>query len=139
MKKIFAILLTLCYIAGLTACGNRSMDRTDRELSKLLQDAIESIEVSGYYDGSMINAGDFVIEDFDEFVTWFSQLSLEHRTFAEGEPPFETIAGGNSYTFNINGGELTFIYADSGTTAYIVYNEEWYELSEPTEPPFSNK
>ena len=97
---------------------------------------IHKMEISGYYNGSVIKAGDFVIADFDEFTTWFSKLSLEHRTFAEGKSPGEIYAGWNSYIFDINDGALTFTYADGGTMTYIVYDEEWYEVLNPSELPF---
>lgn len=103
-----------------------------------MPDEITEVEVSGYYNGGVIQPGDFVVEDFDEFEEWFSQLSLEHRTFEEGKNPGEMYAGGDAYTFDINDGALTFTYAIGGSpvTEYIIYDEEWYEVLNPSELPF---
>ena len=68
--------------------------------------------------------------------SWISQLSLEHRTFEESKTPGEMYAGWNSYIFEINDGELTFTYNDGGTMTYIIYDEEWYEVLNPSELPF---
>ena len=86
----------------------------------------------------MINAGDFVVKNFDMFTSWISQLSLEHRTFEKGKNPSEMYAGGDSYTFDINDGALTFTYAIGGSpvTEYVIYDEEWYEVLNPSELPF---
>ena len=109
---------------------------SESEQVVILPNEVKKVEVSGYYNGGVINAGDFVVEDFDIFAIWVSQLSLEHRTFAEGKTPGEMYAGWNSYTFDINGGELTFTYNDGGTMTYVIYDEEWYEVLNPSEPPF---
>jgi len=103
-----------------------------------MPDEITEVEVSGYYNGGVIQPEDFVVEDFDEFAEWFSLLSLEHRTFEEGKNPGEMYAGGDSYTFDINDGALTFTYAIGGSpvTEYIIYDEEWYEVLNPSELPF---
>ena len=33
-------------------------------------------------------------KDYAEFKAWYAQLLLEHREFAEGKTPGETLAGG---------------------------------------------
>ena len=108
----------------------------NRITSILMEDEITQVEVSGYYNGGVIKPEDFVIKDFAEFKAWYSQLSLEHREFAEGKTPGETLAGGNAYQFSINNGIICFTYADQGIAAYIVFEDEWYEVMNPTEPPF---
>ena len=134
MKKLIALILSLTFVLALAGCGSSAINIV------ALPSTIKEVNISGYYDGSVINAGDFVVEDFDKFATWISQLSLKHRAFEEGETPSETIAGGNSYHFNINNGELTFTYADAGKELqYIVYGAEWYEVLNPTELPFKQK
>ncbi len=101
----------------------------------LLPDEITEIEVGGYYNGSVIKSGDFVIQDFISFKDWFAQLSLEQKEFADGKSPAETYAGGDSYEFDINNGALYFTYVDHGNGAYVVYENEWYEVLNPSEPP----
>lgn len=102
----------------------------------LLPDEITEIEVGGYYNGGVINSGDFVVQDFKSFKDWFAQLSLEHKEFADGKSSAETYAGGDSYEFDINNGALYFTYIDNGIGAYVVYENEWYEVLNPSEPLF---
>ena len=137
MKNLIALVLALVCVLGLIGCGNSTQNSENKQIITLPSE-VKEVEVSGYYNGSLINAGDFIIENFDEFAEWFSQLSLEHRTFEEGKNPSEMYAGGNSYTFDINDGALTFTYAVGGSpvTAYIIYDEEWYEVLNPSELPF---
>ena len=137
MKNLIALVLALVCVLGLIGCGNSTQNSENKQIITLPSE-VKEVEVSGYYNGSVINAGDFIIENFDEFAEWFSQLSLEHRTFEEGKNPGEMYAGGNSYTFDINDGALTFTYAVGGSpvTAYIIYDEEWYEVLNPSELPF---
>ena len=135
MKKLITLILSLT----LVGCGGSTADIENEQIVAMPSE-IKEVNISGYYDGSVINAGDFEVEDFDIFATWISQLSLEHRTFDEGKTPYETVAGGNSYHFDVNNGELTFTYADAGKgLQYIVYGEEWYEVLNPTELPFKQK
>lgn len=65
--------------------------------------------------------------------TWVSQLSLKHRTYAEGETPNRVYNGGIRYSFNINDGELLFDWL-SIDKAYIVYDGEWYEITNTSTP-----
>ena len=136
MKKIFAAAVALICLLGVVGCNKE--EKTVNIDFPFEVENIESIKISGYYGGSVIHPGDFVIEDFGEFITWFSQLSLEHRTFAEGKTPDEMYAGGDTITFDINDGALTFTYAVGGSpvTTYIIYDEEWYRVLNPTELPF---
>ena len=136
MKKLIALVLALVCALGLVGCDNSAQINDKSKQVIVLPSEVNAVEVSGYYNGSVINEGDFVVADLDTFATWISQLSLEHRTFEEGKTPSETQAGGNSYHFNVNNGALSFTYADGGIEAYIVYNEEWYEVLNPSELPF---
>lgn len=101
----------------------------------LLPDEITKIEVGGYYNGSVINPGDFEVKDIESFRTWFTQLSLEHKEFADGKSLGKTQAGGDAYEFNINNGALYFTYVDYGIAQYVVYENEWHEVLNPSEPP----
>jgi len=116
--------------------GNSAQRNDKSKQTIILPSGVNAVEVSGYYNGGVINAGDFVVADLETFATWISQLSLEHRTFEESKTPGEMYAGWNSYIFEINDGELTFTYNDGGTMTYIIYDEEWYEVLNPSELPF---
>ena len=72
--------------------------------------------------------------EIEELITWVSQLSLKHRTYAEGKTPNRVYNGGVGYSFNINDGELTFDWA-SIDKAYILYDGKWYEITNTLTPP----
>lgn len=130
--------LILCILAGLlylvvTGCSN---GRTDIPsiLDKALPEKITSIKMSGFYHGSELEPWELTQEEMEELWAWLPKLSLEHRTYAEGEAPNEVWSGGTSYRFQINDGELSFTwsYLDK---AYIVYDGVWYEITNDLTPP----
>ena len=75
-------------------------------------------------------------EEIEELNAWLSELSLEHRTYAERKAPNEVWNGGSSYQFNVNDGELSFawVYIDK---AYFRYDGEWYEITNTSAPPLN--
>lgn len=73
----------------------------------------------------------------DEIVAvkeWATALELQQKTFNEGEKPNQVYAGGISYRFNVNNGEISFCYS-SIDEDYIVINDEWYLVLNPSFPP----
>lgn len=133
MKRIQFIILALSLLLCITVtgCGKET-------ISSVLDDAIPkeitSIEVSGFYNGSDLELRELTQEEIDDLNTWLSGLSLKHRTYAEGETPNQVYAGGASYSFNINDGELSFswVFIDK---AYILYEGEWYEITNTSKAP----
>ena len=66
--------------------------------------------------------------------TRYERLGMEQKTFDDGEAPNEVYAGGESYTFNINNGEMTFSYISIDDN-YIYMDNNWYEVKNPSIPP----
>lgn len=132
MKKFSSILLTLSILLcfTITGCSNESVSSV---IDEVLPESITSIEMSGYYNGEL-EPWELTQTEIDELRIWINQLSLEHRTYAEGETPNRVWNGGTSYGFNVNDGELFFdwVYIDK---AYILYDGEWYEITNTLTPP----
>ena len=122
------LLMLLCLIV--TGC---SVENASSVISEAIPENIARIEVSGFYNGEL-EPWELTQAEIEKLYTWITQLSLKHRTYAEGEAPSEVYAGGVCYSFNINGGDMSFtwIYIDK---AYIQYNGEWYEITNTTTPP----
>lgn len=73
----------------------------------------------------------------DEIVAvkeWATALELEHMNYGEGEAPNEVYAGGESWTFDVNNGEIKLTYSIIDNH-YIFYNDEWYLVKNPSIPP----
>jgi len=67
---------------------------------------------------------------------WAGNLELEHKTFAEGQAPGDG-DGGEFWSFDVNGIEDVFGYGDYGNGCYILYNNEWYAVKNPSAPPIN--
>lgn len=122
------LLILLCLI--ITGCSG---ENTSSVITEAIPENITRIEASGYRNGEL-EPWELTQAEIEELGTWISQLSLKHRTYAEGKAPNEVWNGGVSYTFNINDGELSFTwsYIDK---AYIWYDGEWYEITNTSTPP----
>lgn len=130
--------LILCILAGLLylVVTGRSSGRTDilSIFGEALPEEITSIEMSGFYNGSDLDPWELTQEEIEELGAWLPELSLKHRTYAEGEAPNEVWSGGTSYQFYVNDGALSFTWSYSDK-AYIVYGGEWYEIKNHQTPP----
>lgn len=132
MKKLRFVFLELAILlcVTVTGCSNESASSVI-----VLPENITSIEMSGYYNGELEPSA-LTQAEIDELGTWITQLSLKHRTYAEGETPNKVWNGGVSYDFNINDGEISFAWVHSDKV-YILYDSEWYEIMNTSEPPLS--
>ncbi len=132
MKKInlIMLLLTVLLCGMVTGCSKEEA----LVLDDVIPDNITSVEISGFYGGSELKLRELTQEEIEELNTWVSELSLEHRTYAKGEAPNEAWSGGTSYRFNINDGKMSFSWINIDKT-YILYDNEWYEITNTSNPP----
>ena len=136
MKKYDLILPVLAALLGFMMMGCSGVDTGSVSIpGEIIPEKITSVEVSGFYNGSDLEPWTLTQEEIAELGTWFSGLSLKHRTYADGEAPNEVWSGGTSYRFDMNGGEASFawVYIDK---AYIWYDGEWYEITNTEASPF---
>ncbi len=98
------LLMLLCLIV--TGC---SVENASSVISEAIPENIARIEVSGFYNGEL-EPWELTQAEIEKLNTWITQLSLKHRTYAEGEAPSEVYAGGVCYSFNINGGDMSFTW-----------------------------
>ena len=75
-------------------------------------------------------------EEIAKVKDWALGLDLLHVDFPEGETPNEVYAGGESYTFVINGGEKEFSYLYINDY-YVFLSDQWYFVENPSKPPLS--
>ncbi len=133
MKRVGSIILALSTLmcSALTGC---SMSNDVSAITEAIPESITRIEASGSLNGGYLEPWELTQAEIDELRTWIPRLSLKHRTYAEGETPNRVYNGGICYSFNINDGELSFtwIYID---TAYIMYDGEWYEITNTLTAP----
>lgn len=126
-----------CFITTVALCGAVlfcGCSRTTAAALALLPDEIHSVSVT--YCASDEVSWELTAPEIQALSDWIGQLLLRPVDFREGETPFETVAGGESYTFVINDGESTFIYADDGNQ-YLVTGETWYSIEDPSPLPLT--
>ena len=131
MRKFSSILFALSILLCFTIAGC-SYESTSSVVA--LPENITSIEVSGFRNGSELEPWELTQAEIDELGTWITQLSLQHRTYAEGETPNRVWNGGVSYSFNINEGQISFSWVHLDKV-YIFYNSEWYEIMNTSTAP----
>lgn len=75
------LLMLLCLIV--TGC---SVENASSVISEAIPENIARIEVSGFYNGEL-EPWELTQAEIEKLNTWITQLSLKHRTYAEGEAP----------------------------------------------------
>ena len=123
-------LLCVLFIFSLfSGCGQQKQTTA----LALFPDDVTSIEVTHEKNTSITSRKMSGVE-LSAIKEWAENLELHYTTFAEGAAPNETYAGGESWLFDINSGEVRFRYL-SIDDCYIWINEEWYLVKTPADPP----
>ena len=132
MKKshLAALVSSMLSCLIITGC---STENASSVIGEAFPENITHIEVSGFYNGEL-EPWELTQTEIEELDTWIAQLSLKHRTYAEGEAPNEVYAGGVCYRFDINDGEMSFTWVHIDA-AYLQYDGGWYEITNTTTPP----
>lgn len=128
MRKHRIAILFFVTILTVALAGCNSTD------IKLLPENIAQVDVTYSVYSNTTEKRTLDSAGISDWTAWVEELSLKHETFDDGETPGAVYAGGESYLFDINNGELTFSYIDFGTKAYIYYGDEWYKVSKPKSP-----
>lgn len=126
--------LSILFIFAIAGCANQEDTSIVSEL--IPSDAIEQVDISYAY-AAEITEWKLEQDKIGDFRSWVMALSLEHKIFEEGNSPGDR-DGGAVYNFSINNGKTTFSYVMSGEVKYIVFRDEWYEVSDPSDPPVGN-
>lgn len=125
MKKILCALLCVLLLLG---CNH--VDGND---IVLFPTDVSTVEVT-YYVYSSDTSRELNEDEITAVKEWVTTLQLQNIDFDNGETPSEVYAGGESYKFNVNNGEISFRYS-SIDEDYIVINDEWYLVLNPSFPP----
>ena len=79
MKKYRLILLMLAVLLCVMATGCSSKDTDISSIfGDVLPEKITSIEVSGYYNGGVLEPWELTREEIEELNAWLSELLLKH-------------------------------------------------------------
>lgn len=133
-SRWIALFLSTMFIFIFAGCTNQ--DDTSLVSKLIPADTIEQVDISYAY-ASEVTEWKLEQDKFGDFKSWVMTLSLEHKTFEENNSPGDS-DGGAAYNFSINNGKTTFSYVMSGEFKYIIFNDEWYEVSNPSDPPVGN-
>ena len=133
MKKFIAFYIAISLFIVLALFETRSCD--DR---LILPDKIFKIEVTYHTNGHLAASWILDAEETQSLIEWASCLVLSApKTFNNREAPNETNCSGESWTFNINNEECQFYYLSIDEN-YIVVNEQWFVVFNPSDPPINN-
>ena len=116
--------LILCCLLALTGCNQLKKE------TELFSNEVRDIQVS-YYDSEAETKWNIGLDEISELKTWITNLELKHKYFEEGSSPSDS-EGVKAFYFDINNGEIVFLYRCEG---YVYFDEEWYEVMNPSNPP----
>lgn len=133
-SRWITLFLSIMFIFFITGCNNQEDTSIVGEL--ISSDAIGQVDISYMY-AAEVTEWKLEQDKIEDFKSWVLALSLEHKTFEEGSSPGDS-DGGSVYNFNINNGKTTFSYVMTGEVKYIIFRDEWYEVSNPSDPPVGN-
>ena len=106
MKRFGFIILALLALSSIVLIGYSKSNEVS-VITEAIPESITRIEASGDYNGEL-EQWELTEAEIEELNTWVPQLSIKHRTYAEGETPNRVYNGGICYTFAINDGEMSF-------------------------------
>ncbi|MFI3201486.1 MAG: immunoglobulin-like domain-containing protein [Eubacteriales bacterium] len=138
MKKILSLSLILIMVMALVGCNSNTTAISELwEMPEppypLKVAEYGSLEVKEFYVGSEeYEIGDSSIRTVLE---WSSSLELKEVSFDKGEHPSES-DGWSSYEF-IVADKIAFSYADFGEKGYVIVDDIWYEVQNPSLPNFN--
>ena len=92
--------------AGGLAGGNENVSENILQFP----DTIKTIEVTYLVYSSEISR-ELSQDEIVAIKEWATALELEHMSYGEGEAPNEVYAGGESWVFDVNNGEIKFTYS----------------------------
>ena len=132
MKKAALFIFAVVYVFSLSGC------QKGLKGSELYSFPEPTTLITGvFYTQGQENAFEIGSEDYDpnnlstnSVIQWFYDLKL-----TPFEKP-EEVVGGEKYTFEVNGDEV-FTYEDRGEKAYIVIDDVYYRVSNPSAPPIN--
>ena len=131
MKKLITLVLALVCVLGLVGCNQKAVSASE---VYSFPEPTTMITVSFYSQGEE-TAFEIGSEDYDpkdlstnEVIQWFYDLELTPCD----EP--EAVAGSEGYTFRVQG-EDVFTYEDRGKEAYLILENTYYKVKNPSPPP----
>lgn len=133
-SRWITLFISIMFIFTLAGCNNQEDTSIVSEL--IPSDGIKQVDINYVY-AAEIAEWKLEQDKIEDFESWVMNLSLEHKTFEEGNSPGDS-DGGAVYNFSINNGKTMFSYVMTGEDRYIVFHDEWYEVSNPSDPPVEN-
>lgn len=132
--RLIPLLFFITVVFVIAGCTNQ---KDTSIICKLIPaDDIKRVAV-GYVHASTVKEWELEQDKLGDWKAWVKALSLEHEAFEEGNSPGDN-DGGSVYNFTVNNGESAFSYVMSGENRYIVFNDEWYKVSNPSDPLVGN-
>lgn len=131
MKRSLVISAALSLALLLCACAGGVPEESP--LAAVFPDQTSQLEASRFDGGGMVT-WDLTGEESASLERWALALDLTAESFPEGETPGDR-DGGSGYTFQLE--DKSFSYILAGDEAYILLEDAWYLVENPSDPPLS--
>ena len=131
MKRSLVISTALSLSLLLCACAGGAPEKSP--LSAVFPDQTSQMEASRFDGGGSVT-WDLTGEESASLERWALALDLTAESFPEGETPGDR-DGGSGYTFQLE--DKSFSYILAGDEAYILLEDAWYRVENPSDPPLS--
>lgn len=129
MKKLISSILVVLCVLTLSSCSKPkfSIDLTNVE-------KLDLIHIIGGQEYEIIIEND----ELNNVIEWIEKLETKHKSFEKGKSPGDA-AGQEVFEFASNGKHL-FSYVKWGEDeGFILYDDEWYVVNNPSDPISSLK
>lgn len=133
MKK-HTLLLGLIMSLTLMLMGCNGERKVAEQIPDIFPDEVDRVAVTHYYGGE---EKEWIVEkrNIKPLKDWVNSLLLNKKMdFKEGEYPGENEEGGELFYFDFGGSYPDFSYRSFGES-YLVVEDEWYLVSNPSNPP----
>ncbi len=140
MKKLFALAMALVLAFSMVGCNNDAQNSVGpgRPISTYIGNDVTKIKVTHYVSGeenSWIAEG----EEINGLKEWANNLKYDIVEFEESQTPGES-EGGEVYDFTLTEGNYPgFSYIINGDNCYLLIEEYWYAVSNPSNPPITDR
>ena len=132
MKKSIILVFVLICAMGLSGCQKTVNGSEVYSFPEPTTQIMGIFYSQGTENEFIIGSEEYNLDDLSvmPIIKWFYELEL---TICE-EP--EVVEGAEHYSFFVNEEEV-FGYQDRGSQAYIIVNDTWYEVKNPSAPPIT--
>lgn len=128
--KMGILIFTIILLLGLSLSGCRNQQTFSA--SQLLPGRVTDI-VAYHYQAGSVTHQELTDEQVAEWTSWLGGLEVWEKTFEAGKSPGDKTEI-EFYEFVLNNDEDAIDYVKDGRSYYILFDDRWYAVSNPSNP-----